>query len=335
MGTGPTVTAVIPVRDAAHFLVETLPALRAALPAGATVVVSDDGSRDRSIETALALGAEVVRDETPRGPAAARNRGAATAQGSLLVFVDADVRVAPDAIGRLLAALADPGVAAAFGSYDDAPAARSWPSLYKNLAHHFVHQRSGRDAATFWAGCGAIRRDAFLSLGGFDERYERPSIEDVELGYRLRAAGHRVVLVPEAQATHLKEWSLGSWLASDLRDRARPWAALVRAGRGLPRDLNFTPADRSATLCVAAAALLLPTIAWTGLGALACVSLLVAALALDAPLLRFLGRRFSPAFAAAAAGYQLAHRAAGLLGFAWGLLSPAPLQRAGSQPRRA
>jgi GT2 family glycosyltransferase len=309
------------VRDGEALLGETLPALLATLPAGAELIVVDDGSRDGSGEVARRNGARVARLERGRGPAAARNRGASEARGDVLLFLDADVRVHPDTLERLLDALADPGVAAAFGSYDDAPAARSWISLYKNLSHHFVHQRSRPEASTFWAGCGVIRRAAFEAAGGFDEGYERPSIEDVELGYRLRGAGLRIRLVAAAQVTHLKRWTLGSWLASDLRDRAIPWARLVRAGRGLPSDLNFTRRDRAAT-----------ALTGLGLGALAASvleprllvvagAMLLGALALDAPLLSFLGARVSAPFAVAAAGLHLLHRAAGLLGFALGFVT--------------
>jgi hypothetical protein len=216
--------------------------------------------------------------------------------------------------------LDDPSVTAAFGSYDDRPPALSWPSLYKNLAHHFVHQRSCREASTFWAGCGAVRRETFLAVGGFDPAYRRPSVEDVELGYRLRAAGHRIRLVPEAQVTHLKRWSLGGWLAADLRDRAVPWARLVRAGRGLPTDLNFTVSDRAASGLVGLAFVLGALSAWRPalLGpALAC---LAGSVALDRAFLAFAGRRVSPAFAVAAAGMQVLHRAAGLVGCAYGVL---------------
>ena len=63
-------------------------------------------------------------------------------------------------------------------------------SQYKNLVHHFYHHRGKREASTFWSGCGAVRKQAFLDAGGFDvERYTRPSIEDIELGYRLIKAG--------------------------------------------------------------------------------------------------------------------------------------------------
>jgi len=328
---GPTVPAlsvVIPVRDGAAFLLESLPALAAALPPDAELIVSDDGSRDATAQTAARFGARVVANDASRGPAAARNHGAQAARGAILVFLDADVRVHPDTIARLRRELEDPDVAAAFGSYDDAPAGTAWVSLYKNLAHHFVHQRSEREASTFWAGCGALRRTAFTAVGGFDATYRRPSVEDVELGGRLRAAGHRIRLVPEAQVTHLKRWTLAGWLVSDLRDRAVPWARLVRAGRRLPRDLNFTLGDRVASALVAAGLACALAAAATARASLfgPAFACLAGALALDRAFLSFAARRVSPAFAAAAAAFQLAHRAAGLAGFAYGFVT---------RPRRA
>jgi len=328
LGRQPLLSVVVPVRDGAAFLSRALPPLVAALPDGAELIVCDDGSRDGSGRVAAAVGARVVLvGDLAGGPAAARNRGALVARGEILVFLDADVTVHPDTLGLLTRPFADPSVAAAFGSYDDTPPESSWISRYKNLAHHFVHQRSREDASTFWAGCGAVRRGVFLGLGGFDEGYRRPSIEDVELGYRLREAGYRIRLVREAQVSHLKEWTLGSWLVSDLRDRAIPWARLVRAGRGLPRDLNFTTLDRLAALMVASgvSALALSALDWR-LGAGAALPL-AAAVAIDAPFLRFAARRSSAAFAAAAAGLHMAHRAAAVAGFLVGYMTPGPKAR--------
>jgi GT2 family glycosyltransferase len=329
---GPPAAVIVPVRDGKAYLERTLPPLLASLPPGVELLVCDDGSRDGSGELAAALGAHVLRLSSPRGPAAARNHAARATAAETLVFVDADCRVHDDTILRLLAALDEPAVAAAFGSYDDTPEARSTVSLYKNLAHHFVHQRSQREAATFWAGCGAIRRDAFDAVGGFDEAYTRPSIEDVELGYRLKAAGYRIRLVPEAQVTHLKEWTLGSWLRADVRDRAIPWTRLLRAGHALPRDLNFTVRDRTATALAALAPLLMLLAlfapkAWamTLMGTAAAA--LLASVALDLPFLMFGARCVSPWFAVAAAGLHLLHRAAGLAGFAVGLVRATPAHR--------
>ena len=80
-----------------------------------------------------------------------------------------------------------PEIAAVFGSYDDEPAEVNFISQYRNMFHHFHHQHSDMEAFTFWAGCGAIKKSIFDEIGGFDQkRYTKPSIEDIELGYRIR-----------------------------------------------------------------------------------------------------------------------------------------------------
>lgn len=176
---------------------------------------------------------EVVRDPRAGGPAAARNAGVARTRGDIVVFVDADVEVHPDALTRLREALdRDAGVDAVFGSYDDRPAAGALVSRFRNLLHHHVHTTSPGPATTFWAGLGAVRREAFEAVGGFDaRRYPRPSIEDIELGMRLHAAGRRITLDPRARGTHLKRWTLRSMLRTDLGARGAPWVAL-RLERG-------------------------------------------------------------------------------------------------------
>jgi hypothetical protein len=223
------ITAIVPATDRPPTLGRTVAALR-------------EGSRtpDELIVVDRPLGA---------GPAAARNEGARRARGELLVFVDSDVVVHPDAIARIETAFADPGVTALFGSYDDAPDAAGVVSGFRNLLHHHVHSSTPGFAQTFWAGLGAIRRDAFEAAGGFDAaRYPVPSIEDIELGARLVRGGARIVLDPTVRGTHLKEWSLIEMVRTDLLRRGVPWVELLAerdppspsAGRaGSTRALNL------------------------------------------------------------------------------------------------
>ncbi len=182
----------------------------------------------------------VVDEPSEAGPAEARNTGAQRASGDVLVFVDADVLVHPDAFVRIRAAFeSDPGLSGVFGSYDDEPAHDGTVSAFRNLLHHHVHQTSPGPAMTFWAGLGAIRRDAFLGIGGFDDAYEVPSIEDIELGLRLTDAGHRIELAPEIQGKHLKGWTLSGMLRCDVLHRGVPWLTLLLTRRHLPAALNL------------------------------------------------------------------------------------------------
>ena len=133
-----------------------------------------------------------------------------------------------------------PRLVAVFGSYDDQPADPAPVSRFRNLLHHHVHSSSPGPAETFWAGLGAIRRDAFLAAGGFDAaRYPEPAIEDIELGTRLVADGASIVLDPQIRGTHLKRWSLTSMVRTDLVRRGIPWVQLqLESGRSSGRSTS-------------------------------------------------------------------------------------------------
>jgi hypothetical protein len=163
----------------------------------------------------------------------------------VLYFIDADVLVRPDTVRQIRTAFAeDASLDALIGSYDDSPDSGDFLSQYKNLMHHFVHQRARREACTFWSGCGAIRREVFLEHGGFDESYDRPAIEDIELGYRLFQAERKMILDPEIQVKHLKKWTFWGLLKSDVLDRGIPWTELILRDRRMPNDLNLQLSQR-------------------------------------------------------------------------------------------
>ena len=243
-------SVIVPVLNGGEDLRRCLQALVASLRVPDEIIVVDDGSTDGSQATAASYGVRVLATSAgPRGPAHARNRGAAVATGDVLAFIDADVVVHADALARMESIFAaEPEVAALFGSYDEDPPAHGLASRYKNLQHHYVHQHGNREAVTFWAGCGAVRRAVFLAAGGFDDSYHRPSIEDIELGMRLRRAGHRIRLCPEVQVTHLKRWSLSSLWRTDICARALPWTRLILRQGHVPSDLNLDWRSRLSAL---------------------------------------------------------------------------------------
>ncbi len=293
-------SVIIPAHNGGDSLGRCLAALAASRLTPDEVIVVDDGSDDGTADLARARGARVLPlAGGPRGPAVARNEGAAAAEGEILIFLDADVAVRPDAVERLVSQLYEqPQVAAVFGSYDDTPAAPGLASRYRNLLHHYVHQHARREATTFWSGFGAIRRDVFLALGGYSRSYAEPSIEDIELGARLRQAGYRVCLCPEAQVTHLKRWTFLGLISTDIRNRAIPWTRLiVREGR-LPADLNLSMGARLSAIAAWVGVLCLGLglwRPWAWAGAL----LAAAALGtLNADLYRFFARHGGPGFGA-------------------------------------
>ena len=260
MSKQPFISVIIPVYNGEKFLPGCLDALKCTSYQPYELIVVDDCSTDRSVEISREKGAHVLKMSRQSGPGGARNRGAEEARGEVLFFVDADVVVKPDTVERIAADFINyPDVAAVFGSYDDDPAEKNFISQYKNLFHRFVHQQARTEAETFWAGCGAIRRDVFLALNGFDaERFPRPAIEDIELGYRMRSKGHRILLDKQLQGKHLKRWTLKSMLHADIFCRAVPWSMLIFESKGMVNDLNLQITDRISAGLLGLSLLILP-----------------------------------------------------------------------------
>ncbi len=241
----PSVSVIIPVRDGGPGFRRCLQGITEAAPASTEIIVVADGDTDGSWHVAEEFGVKVFRNDRPQGPARARNLGARAAQGEILFFLDADVLIHPDAIALVKTTFRnDPQLAAVFGSYDDEPGEGNFLSQYKNLFHHYVHQMSREEASTFWGACGAVRRKVFAELGGFNEAYQRPSIEDIELGYRMKQAGFRIRLSKQLRVKHLKRWNIRSLVRSDFFDRALPWTELILRDRSFVNDLNLRFSSR-------------------------------------------------------------------------------------------
>jgi GT2 family glycosyltransferase len=246
-----SISVIIPVYNGGDNFRRCLASLTRSHPAPAEVIVVADGDTDGSWQVARELGTEVIRLPESGGPAKARNAGAKIARGNILFFVDADVEIYPDTIAKVVNVFeSDPNLAALIGSYDDAPGATNFLSQYKNLFHHYTHQISSEEASTFWGACGAIRRDAFLAMGGFDESYRLPCVEDIELGYRLRRSDYRIRLCKEIQVKHLKHWGVISLLRADFFYRALPWTALILRNSALSNDLNLQYSSRLSVVFV-------------------------------------------------------------------------------------
>ena len=240
-----TISVIVPVHNSASFLRSCLEHLRKSTFTEYECIVVDDGSTDESASVASEFGFQVLRTNRRSGPAFARNLGAREAKGDILFFIDADVCVHPRTLSRVKANFdQDPDLTAVIGSYDDSPEAQDFLSLYRNLMHCYVHHQARREACTFWSGCGAIRKEAFSAYSGFDESYDRPAIEDIELGYRLAHDGKKMLLDTSIMVKHLKRWSFFNLVKTDIVDRGIPWTELILRDRKLPNDLNLQLSQR-------------------------------------------------------------------------------------------
>jgi GT2 family glycosyltransferase len=314
------VSVIVPFYNRPDQLAECLAAIRQASGPEVELIAADDGSTADAPAVARALGARVVRLDRNQGPGPARNAGAGLAAGEILLFVDQDVVVTPGTIERVVRTLDQrPEVAALFGSYDAAPRAPGTVSQFRNLLHHYVHQQEDAEASTFWAGCGAVRRAVFQSVGGFESS---PGLEDIELGYRLRQQGHRILLDRDLQVKHLKVWTLRSMIRTDIVLRAAPWARLVLRTGAAPAVLNLRRGQRWSVALTGIGLALVLLAPFAPILLLPAGAAVAAIVALNLGFYRFLRRVKGAWFALAGVPLHLIYFTCCGVGAAWALLTP-------------
>jgi glycosyltransferase involved in cell wall biosynthesis len=296
------------------------------------LVVVDDGSTDDSAALAGPLADTLIPSER-RGASGARNLGALHATGDVLVFTDADVVVPSHAftvLQEVFGAAEAPD--AVQGVYAAACPHHNAASQYKNLYYHYSWTKRVRNprlasAASFFL---AIRKDVFVSLGGFDERIHAPTVEDADLGYRLVRSGGSIVLDTRLEVVHDRRYGLAELLRYDCRLAAAKTRFMLR--RVVDRDVKVVhPSDGWAVSTARAGEMKawLASLGLLPLGVVAAAVRLWLAAALSAagivilhlPFLSFVAREQGVGLACKTVCITFADAAVVDAGIVWGLLS--------------
>jgi mycofactocin system glycosyltransferase len=206
------VTVVIPVRDRPAALARLLGALRAdPETARLPVVVVDDGS----VQPVQSVEVHVLRHSVAQGPAAARNTGLRAVRTQFVAFLDSDCVPSPGWLGRLRSQFDDPRLAVVAPRIVAlADTGHGWVSAYEAAASALdmgpepapVRPLS---AVPYVPSAALVARRAALG-DGFDETMQ--VAEDVDLVWRLAAAGWRVRYDPAARVAHEHPARAGQWL---------------------------------------------------------------------------------------------------------------------------
>lgn len=218
----PRVSVVIPARDEAAAIGRTLAALFDQAPPGVEleVLVVDDGSLDDTAAIAGGSGARVLRLGPQEGgsPGAARNRGAAAATGDPIVFLDADCAPVAGWLDALLAAH-DAGETVVGGAVDIPPGLPLSARCDHYCGSYHVHP--GRPAGHIPNHTPAnlsVRRDAFLSTGGFEEGTPvADGHEELRWQAQLARQGVRIRFEPDAAVHHYNRLGVGNLLRRNWR----------------------------------------------------------------------------------------------------------------------
>jgi GT2 family glycosyltransferase len=212
----PQITVVVPTFDRPEQLQECLEALgRCSQQVALEVIVADDGGRVEVDQAASAFGGDRLNVVLTggRGPAAARNGGAATSRTALLAFTDDDCRPEPGWAAALVArSLQDPG-ALIGGKTINALPGNSYSRAAQGIADAAIaHHNSGPDGPRFFPSNNvALSADRFAELGGFDETLPLPGGEDRDLCERWAERGWPLVAEPDAIVEHAHDLGIGSF----------------------------------------------------------------------------------------------------------------------------
>lgn len=208
-----SVSVIIPTFNGSARIANCIEALLPQLAGrDAEIVVVNDGSTDNTAEVVARYPAVRLLTQTNAGPAAARNRGAREAKGSIILFTDDDCVPMPDWLSSMVAAFDDPDVVGAKGVYR---------TRQQSLIARFV-QIEYEDRYRWMAGFPTIdfvdtysagfRRQKFLEMDGYDISFPVACAEDVELSYRMSARGWKMKFAPSAVVYHTHPDTLRSYL---------------------------------------------------------------------------------------------------------------------------
>jgi GT2 family glycosyltransferase len=259
----PFVSVVVPCYNRAAFLPRCLGALFAqSYPRHRfEIVLVDDGSTDGTARAARPLarhwsGRLRVVEQPNGGPASARNAGIRAATGEIVAFTDSDCVADADWLERVVAPLvADPQAAGVGGPIANvAPEGRV--ARFLDATAFYRHRVRGGAVDYLLTANVAFRRAALTAVGGFSER-EGAWGEDADLSFRLRQAGHRLLLAPAGRVTHYGSPMSVFGLARELYRYGHGASVLSR--NGSKRSIGRRPSVE--LLRHGAAALLSPALA--------------------------------------------------------------------------
>ncbi|MGC8660279.1 MAG: mycofactocin biosynthesis glycosyltransferase MftF [Desulfomonilaceae bacterium] len=201
------VSVIVPVYNRAKDIRSCLESLsKVDYPRNALeIIVVDDNSSDETVETVKNYPVKLIVQRQNLGQSAARNAGVMAAKGEILAFIDSDCIAQPNWLRELLPHFDDPRnvlVGGYVDSYYKATALDRYEEA--NSALNMGAKSAvgfGKESDFYVPTCNMlVRREAYLKVGGLDDRMRVG--EDVDLCWRLKAHGYRLVYVPTGRIAH-------------------------------------------------------------------------------------------------------------------------------------
>lgn len=246
------------------------------------VILVDDGSTIDYLDKVRPY-CLVLKNESRLGPASARNKGAELAKGDILLFIDTDVKIGQDTLGKISEKFYDRDIIAIQTLYSKYTEISNFITQYQNLYQHYNFKIIRSEyLSTLSSYCIAIRRKEFFEMGGFDHGIRNAAWEDVALGFELYDRGYKILLAKDITVEHLHYFNLRKLLHRMYIMGRDKIACVARNSKTIKMDLSKTyhPKNLIASILISPLILLMPMIAvlpfvWLGSLSLILIFLLV------------------------------------------------------------
>jgi glycosyltransferase involved in cell wall biosynthesis len=220
----PAISIIIPMHNSERTIQKCLQAVFASNFRDFEVIAVDDASADNTLKIVKKFPCKVICLKNNSGPAAARNIGAKTAKGEILLFLDADAVLKKDTLQRIVEDLKGKNLDAVGGLISAPQKSAKLTTFYKNAHHHYFQIKLPEEINVLSGVLFAIRKEAFRKVKGFREDFKEA--EDIELSQRLLENGFKIQLDKNLEVEHMQEYSLQDILKKDFW-KAFHWARLL------------------------------------------------------------------------------------------------------------
>jgi len=208
------VSVIIPILNSATTLENCLQAVRGSSYKDYELIAVNDASDDDSGRIAEKFADFLVTHRQTRGEGASRNSGAKTAKGNILVFLDSDVVIKPDALGRTVEYFKrHKSVVALSGRLSKEHPNNNFFSQYKNLYMYYIFGLLPERVNFLYGSIHAIRKNDFME---YSENTSRLAA-DTELGLKFINRGQEIAFLKDLEVVHFKKHNFLSFLKNDFK----------------------------------------------------------------------------------------------------------------------
>jgi len=242
------ISIIIPTYNAERFLPGLLESILEQRIEDMEVIIVDDCSKDRTVEIARGYPVRVIELERNAGPARARNIGVREAKGDIIFFLDADVIVMDGTIKEVRDYFErEPSAKCVIGICETEPLNKGFVPRYMAM-FEYIHLigREGNRVSVFAPRCGAIKRDFFLQIGGYNESYKGADVEDFELARRVNRTDP-IILNERIRVRH--QFASFRQAVRNYFKRAVMWVHLFFRERKLDNAGPTSPNNGIAAMC--------------------------------------------------------------------------------------